>query len=850
MLVAGGRDSGGALASAEIYLPPESWSAADSLATARNDHTATRLEDGRVLVAGGAGPAASPPPAPRSTTRERQLERRRLARQGALAHTATLLDDGRVLVAGRILGRGHRQRRDLRPGERQLERSRLAHHCARRPHRDPARRRPGPRRGRGGHELPTDGERRDLRPGERQLERRRLPHHGAQVPHRDPARGRPGPGRGGISGGAASAGAEIYDPASDSWSAAGSLATARYHHTATPLADGRVLVAGGFSGGAASASAEIYDPASDDWSAAGSLATARSPTATPLADGRVLVAGGMGSGGAASASAEVYNAATGDWSATDSLATARSDHTATLLEDGRVLAAGGLSGGAALTATELYDYHGPAARLTPTTRGFGSQSIGVGPTAEQDLELENAGTAAARDRLDRARRRRPWRLRPRRLRLRRLRSGSARRDARRRRQLHRHGELRSSTTGDKRARLLVESDGGQDSSVLTGTGTEDPPSVLTAPTIPNGAAPVMGQRLDAARGGWTNQPTSYAFQWVRCNADGVTGCTDLVGATRNRYVPGAADVGEPWSCEWWRTTSSATAPRPRAYRPAWCSRRCPCCVRRRRCRRARRAWASRSGRAGAWYAGPTGYRYQWLRCDAAGDNCVAAAVERTSTRDVNPYVPTALDAGGTLRLRVVAVNQFGDSAPATTAPTGVVAHTAPEMLVAPRVPSGSPQVGVKVAGRSGSVDRSPDVLPLPVAALRCRGRQLRRGGRGAHEHPRLQQLRPHRARRDAHAAPARRGGQRAWGERTGHDRADRGRRRRYLRPGRAASSDDAARGSRRDCRWGGYGKADGSTDSRAEGSMRGHDQRWCGPARRCASRRVRRPGQRRGSTSS
>ena len=77
------------------------------------------------------------------------------------------------------------------------------------------------------------------------------------------------------------------------WTYTGSMATARGFHTASPLPDGRVLVAGGYGTSGALASAEVYDPASGTWSPTGSMATERvNFTATRLADGRVLVAGG------------------------------------------------------------------------------------------------------------------------------------------------------------------------------------------------------------------------------------------------------------------------------------------------------------------------------------------------------------------------------------------------------------------------------------------------------------------------------------------------------------------------------------------------------------------------------
>jgi galactose oxidase-like protein/Big-like domain-containing protein/Kelch motif protein len=157
-----------------------------------------------------------------------------------------------------------------------------------------------------------------------------------------------------IAGGFDSAGnslasAELYDPATKSFSpTTGSLVTARAQHTASLLSDGRVLIAGGVATGVGSnagvlASAELFDPATGQFSAAGNMTTARvKHTATVLNNGRVLLTGGVGPDAiTALASTEVFDPATQQFTAAGAMNTPRAGHTATLLNNGKGLVAQG-----------------------------------------------------------------------------------------------------------------------------------------------------------------------------------------------------------------------------------------------------------------------------------------------------------------------------------------------------------------------------------------------------------------------------------------------------------------------------------------------------------------------------
>jgi hypothetical protein len=317
VLIAGGGQNN--LALAELYDPKTgTFKSTGSMTTPRSAGTATLLEDGRVLVAGGFKGSAF------ASAELYDPKTGSFALTGSMAtprgsHTATRLSDGRVLIVG-----GSNSDSGLASAELY----------------DPNT----------GAFSPTGS-----------MTTARLNNTATLLQD----------GRVLIAGGTDSlyatrtfASAELYDPKTGAFSPTGSMGAARSGQTATLLQDGRVLIAGGssFSGGVFStlASAELYDPNTGAFSPTGSMTTARSPffyaedTATLLQDGQALIAGGSDGANKSIASAELYDPKTGAFSPTGPMTAARANHTATLLSDGRVLIAGGNDGSADLASAELY----------------------------------------------------------------------------------------------------------------------------------------------------------------------------------------------------------------------------------------------------------------------------------------------------------------------------------------------------------------------------------------------------------------------------------------------------------------------------------------------------------------
>ena len=279
VLVAGGFNGSFTVATAELYDPAtHTFTQTGSMASPRSGHTATLLNSGKVLVAGGTLPTLGPPPP--------EIEELYDPATGVFAptgtivtprslDTATLLNDGTVLVVG---------------GNQNV----------------------------GLNSFPPT-----------------------------------------------LASAELYNPTTGAFTQTGSMASPRNRHTATLLSNGKVLVIGGFDGQSALATAEIYDTATRAFTPTGSMAFTRTDhTATLLNNGKVLVTGGWSAFAFVGAHtvytgqraiAELYDPTTGSFTTTGALETPRSQHTATLRKDGTVLVAGGVMGEAMLATAELYN---------------------------------------------------------------------------------------------------------------------------------------------------------------------------------------------------------------------------------------------------------------------------------------------------------------------------------------------------------------------------------------------------------------------------------------------------------------------------------------------------------------
>lgn len=291
-LAAGGFTNAGVTSGTALYDPAAgTWTPAASMAISRSEHTATVLADGRVLVVGGQAAALGAAtataeiydPAAGTWVATAAMNEPRMR------HTATLLPDGKVLVIGGydpasgLTFRDTAERYDPATGTWTLLNTRLAF-----------------ARGQHAAEVLPGGAAVLVAAGVSNLgfiaTAELFPLDDSGTTTTLPAQG----GSGTVAQSVRLADGSVlvttegttawrFHPATSTWTTS-ILSAARLLPVMTALADGRVLLAGGTN----LASAEIYDPGTNAWTAAATMATARrAAAATLLQDGSVLVVGGF-----------------------------------------------------------------------------------------------------------------------------------------------------------------------------------------------------------------------------------------------------------------------------------------------------------------------------------------------------------------------------------------------------------------------------------------------------------------------------------------------------------------------------------------------------------------------------
>ena len=257
----------------------------------------------------------------------------------------------------------------------------------------------------------------------------------------------------------------------------------------------------------------------------------------------------------------------------------------------------------------------------------------------------------------------------------------------------------------------------------TPAGSPSPPSTTTeepsAPPPPskpvNTARPKIsgtaqqGDKLTSSDGAWEGEPTSYAYQWMDCNASGVS-CSAIPGATSSTYTLGARDIEHTMLVVVEATNAAGTTAASslssqkvkRASSPPAKPANTAAPTLAGTTTRGEELTAS----TGSWSGHPTSFAYQWESCNASGEACTA--IEGASA---SSYTLLLTDVGHTVRVVVTASNAGGETS-ATSTPSAKVAESetppppAPSDITLPAI-SGPPTESQMLIATRGTWSASP-----------------------------------------------------------------------------------------------------------------------------------------------
>ena len=202
--------------------------------------------------------------------------------------------------------------------------------------------------------------------------------------------------------------------------------------------------------------------------------------------------------------------------------------------------------------------------------------------------------------------------------------------------------------------------------VSVGAAPAAAPSNTALPLISGTAA--QGQTLTTSNGSWNGSPTSYAYQWRRCDTSG-NNCTNISGVSGGSYTLASGDVGHTVDVVLSATNaggSTSATSNPSNLVVAGQTTIAPSNTALPTITGTPTQGQMLSTSNGTWSGSPTSYSYQWKDCDSSGNNCTNITGATSSG-----YALTSNDAGHTLRAVVSATNS-GGSTSATSAQTTLI----------------------------------------------------------------------------------------------------------------------------------------------------------------------------------
>ncbi len=201
------------------------------------------------------------------------------------------------------------------------------------------------------------------------------------------------------------------------------------------------------------------------------------------------------------------------------------------------------------------------------------------------------------------------------------------------------------------------------------------PVAQGAPTLTG--RPQQDRALLAGTGSWTNEPTEFAYQWLRCEPGAQ--CEEIQGATQAEYTPGENDVGSRLEVQVTATAnglasqpdlseeSAVVLPPPPAETGPPAIVGTP------------HISETLTETHGSWKGAPDAYEYHWFECDNLGQSRMPLNDEGRSL-----YLSRAL-MGYRIEVQETAINAGGASEPASSEATSAVLGDPPVNVTPPSI---------------------------------------------------------------------------------------------------------------------------------------------------------------------